>query len=97
MFRGCPCSEGEASIPSGTASDEELRSERISPEDDAADAVLADDLLSFMCRLGAVRAEYTGEDVSQATLEDILEVGRWSATGGNRQPHEVIVVRDSRP
>src|SRR5438552_15745704 len=52
-----------------------------------------DDLLSFLRRLRAVR-EYTPEEVPQSTLEDILEVGRWTATGGNRQPHEVIVVRD---
>ncbi|MGI9145075.1 MAG: nitroreductase family protein [Chloroflexota bacterium] len=52
-----------------------------------------DDLLSFLRRLRAVR-EYTPEEVPQATIEEILEVGRWSATGGNRQPHEVVVVRD---
>jgi nitroreductase len=52
-----------------------------------------DELLNFMRRLRAVR-EYTSEDVTQAVLEEILDVGRWSATGGNRQPHEVIVVRD---
>ena len=52
-----------------------------------------DDLLNFMRRLRAVR-EYTAEEVTQATLEEILDVGRWSATGGNRQPHEVVVVRD---
>jgi nitroreductase len=52
-----------------------------------------DDLLSFMRRLRAVR-EYTSDEVSRAALEEILDVGRWSATGGNRQPHEVVVVRD---
>ncbi len=52
-----------------------------------------DDLLSFMRGLRAVR-EYTREEVPQATIDAILDVGRWSATGGNRQPHEVIVVRD---
>src|SRR5258708_39710828 len=52
-----------------------------------------DDLLSFMRRLRAVR-EYTPEAVSDAALEEILDVGRWSATGGNRQPHQVGVVRD---
>src|ERR1700687_2007530 len=51
-----------------------------------------DDLLNFMRRLRAVR-EYTPEEVSHAALEEILDVGRWSATGGNRQPHEVVVVR----
>jgi nitroreductase len=52
-----------------------------------------DDLLNFMRGLRAVR-EYTPEAVPQEVLEEILDVGRWSATGGNRQPHEVVVVRD---
>jgi nitroreductase len=52
-----------------------------------------DDLLSFMRHLRAVR-EYTAEEVPQATIEEILDVGRWSASGGNRQPHEVVVARD---
>jgi nitroreductase len=52
-----------------------------------------DDLLKFMRGLRAVR-EYTPEAVSDDALQEILEVGRWSATGGNRQPHEVVVVRD---
>jgi nitroreductase len=52
-----------------------------------------DDLLNFMRRLRAVR-EFTGEKVSETALEEILEVGRWSASGGNRQPSEVVVVRD---
>ena len=44
--------------------------------------------------LRAVR-EYTPEPVSQEALDEILEVGRWSSTGGNRQAHEVLVVRDA--
>jgi nitroreductase len=52
-----------------------------------------DDLLSFMRHLRAVR-EYTPEAVPQDVVEEILEVGRWASTGGNRQPHEVVVVRD---
>ncbi|MDQ6670261.1 MAG: nitroreductase family protein [Chloroflexota bacterium] len=51
------------------------------------------DLLSFMRGLRAVR-EYTSEEIPRAALEDILEVGRWSASGANRQPHEVVVIRD---
>jgi nitroreductase len=52
-----------------------------------------DELLNFMRRLRAIR-EYTPEPIPDATIEQILDVGRWSATGGNRQPHEVVVVRD---
>jgi nitroreductase len=53
-----------------------------------------DDLLKFLRSLRAVR-EYTPEAVPQEALDAILEVGRWTSTGGNRQPHEVIVVRDA--
>jgi nitroreductase len=53
-----------------------------------------DDFLKFLRGLRAVR-EYTPEAVSREALDDILEVGRWSASGGNRQPHEVVVVRDA--
>src|SRR6202048_248178 len=52
-----------------------------------------DDLLNFMRRLRAVR-EFTDEAVAEAALEEILDVGRWSASGGNRQPSEGVVVRD---
>lgn len=52
-----------------------------------------DELLKFLRRLRAVK-EYTPEPIPQRVIEDILEVGRWSASGANRQPWEVIVVRD---
>src|SRR5947207_1734381 len=53
----------------------------------------SDDLLKFLRRLRAVR-EYTTEPVTQEAIEDILEVGRWSGSSGNRQMGEVVVVRD---
>jgi nitroreductase len=49
--------------------------------------------LKFMRSLRAVR-EYTPEPVSDEALKEILEVARWTSTGGNRQSHEVVVVRD---
>ena len=52
-----------------------------------------DDLLQFLRRLRAVK-DYTPAPVPQPVIEDILEVGRWSASGGNRQPWVVVVVRD---
>jgi nitroreductase len=52
-----------------------------------------DAFLKFLRSLRAVR-EYTAEPVSQEAIDAILEVGRWSASGGNRQPHAVVVVRD---
>ena len=49
--------------------------------------------LHFLRRLRAVK-DYTPEPVPDETIAAILEVGRWSASGANRQPWEVIVVRD---
>ena len=54
----------------------------------------ANDTLKFLRSLRAVR-EYTPEPVSDADINAILEVARWSATAANRQPHEVVVVRDA--
>jgi nitroreductase len=52
-----------------------------------------DDVLKSLRGLRAVR-EFTPEPVSDAEIAAILEVGRWTSTGGNRQPSEVVVVRD---
>ena len=51
------------------------------------------ELLTFLRRLRAVK-EYTPEPIPQGAIEDILEVGRWSGSGANRQPWAVLVVRD---
>jgi nitroreductase len=51
------------------------------------------DLLKLMRNLRAVR-EYTAEPVDEATIGAILEVGRWTGTGSNRQPTDVVVIRD---
>jgi len=53
----------------------------------------AEDSLRLLRRLRQVR-EYTTQPVSDEILNDILEVGRWSGSGGNRQPTEVVVVKD---
>jgi nitroreductase len=52
------------------------------------------DLTKFLRSLRAVR-EYTSQDVSDDVLDDILEVARWSGSASNRQPAEIIVVRDA--
>ena len=53
----------------------------------------AGDTLTFLRRLRAVR-EYTPEPVADEVIRDILDVGRWSGSASNRQPTEVVVVRD---
>lgn len=52
-----------------------------------------DETVRFLRSLRTIR-EYTSEPLSDAEINDILEVGRWSASGGNRQPWDVVVVRD---
>jgi nitroreductase len=56
-------------------------------------SVAVEDIQAFLCRLRAVK-DYTAEPVSQEAIEAILEVGRWTGTGSNRQSTEVIVIRD---
>ncbi len=51
------------------------------------------EVLKLMRNLRAVR-EYTAEPVSEETINDILDVGRWTGTGSNRQPTDIVVVRD---
>jgi nitroreductase len=53
----------------------------------------AQDLVSFLRGLRAAK-EYTSEPVDEQSLTSVLEVGRWSASGSNRQPVEVVVIRD---
>ncbi|HEX6512174.1 MAG TPA: nitroreductase family protein [Chloroflexota bacterium] len=52
----------------------------------------AQELVQFVRGLRQVR-EFTPEPVSEEALHDILEIGRWSGSGGNKQPAEVVVVR----
>lgn len=51
------------------------------------------DLITYLRSLRAVR-EYTPDPVPDDALRDILEVGRWSGSASNRQPAELVVVRD---
>ena len=56
-------------------------------------SVATANVVEFLCRLRAVK-DYTAEPVSDDALESILEVGRWTGTGSNRQSTEVVVIRD---
>jgi nitroreductase len=49
--------------------------------------------IQFLRRLRTVR-DFTADPVPEDALGDILEVGRWTGSASNRQPTEVIVVRD---
>ncbi len=52
-----------------------------------------DEFMRFLRRLRAVK-QFTGAPVDQSMIEGMLEVARWSGSSGNRQPTEVVVVRD---
>src|SRR3954467_5090193 len=56
-------------------------------------SVASDNLVTFLRGLRAVK-DYSDQPVGDQALEAVLEVGRWTGTGGNRQPTEVVVVRD---
>jgi len=50
-------------------------------------------LIKFLRSLRAVR-EYTSEPIPDDVIGDLLEVARWSGSASNRQPVELVVVRD---
>lgn len=52
------------------------------------------DLIGFLRNLRAVR-DYTSEPVPDEAIQDIIEVGRWSGSASNRQPVELVLVRDN--
>jgi nitroreductase len=51
------------------------------------------DHISFLRGLRAVRS-FRPDPVPQEVVDDILEVVRWSGSAGNRQPWEVVVIRN---
>jgi nitroreductase len=55
---------------------------------------MPEDMLRVMRRLRAIK-EYTPEPIDDETIQQLLEVARWTGTGGNRQPTEVVVIRDA--
>jgi nitroreductase len=52
------------------------------------------DLIKFLRSLRAIR-EYTSEPIPDSVVNDILDVGRWSGSSSNKQPTELVVVRDA--
>lgn len=53
----------------------------------------ARDRIAFLRGLRAVR-HFRPDPVPQGVIDDLLAVARWSGSASNRQPWEVIVVRD---
>jgi nitroreductase len=57
------------------------------------DARTVEDLVTFLRSLRAVRS-FRPDPVPQEVVDDILEVARWSGSASNRQPWELVVIRD---
>ena len=53
----------------------------------------AEDRIAFLRSLRAVRS-FRPDPVPQEIVDDILEVARWSGSASNRQPWEIVVIRD---
>jgi len=51
------------------------------------------DHFSFLRTLRAVRS-FRPDPVPQEVLDDVLEVARWSGSASNKQPWEILVVRE---
>jgi len=55
--------------------------------------IRAEGRVPFLRSLRAVRS-FRPDPVPQGAVDDILEVARWSGSASNRQPWEILVVRD---
>ena len=58
-----------------------------------AESRSAEDRIAFLRSLRAVRS-FRPDPVPQEVVDDILEVARWSGSASNRQPWELVVIRD---
>jgi nitroreductase len=58
-----------------------------------ADPETVEDRIAFLRCLRAVRS-FRPDPVPREVVDDILEVARWSGSASNRQPWELVVVRD---
>jgi nitroreductase len=58
-----------------------------------ADTRTAEDRIAFLRSLRAVRS-FRPDPVPEEVVDDILEVARWSGSASNRQPWELVVIRN---
>jgi nitroreductase len=58
-----------------------------------SDLETAKDRIAFLRGLRAVR-HYRPDPLPQEVIDDILDVARWSGSASNRQPWELVLVRD---
>jgi nitroreductase len=60
---------------------------------ETTDERTARDRISFLRTLRAVRS-FRSDPVPQEVVDDVLEVARWSGSASNKQPWELLVVRE---
>ena len=60
---------------------------------ETTDERTARDRVTFLRTLRAVRS-FRSDPVPQEVVDDVLEVARWSGSASNRQPWELLVVRE---
>src|ERR671919_3120382 len=60
---------------------------------ETADERTVRDRISFLRTLRSVRS-FRSDPVPQAVVDDVLEVARWSGSASNKQPWEILVVRE---
>jgi nitroreductase len=53
----------------------------------------ARDRVSFLRTLRAIRS-FRSDPVPQEVVDDVLEVARWSGSASNKQPWEIVIIRD---
>ena len=58
-----------------------------------SEAGIAPERIAFLRSLRAVRG-FRPDPVPQDVVDDILKVARWSGSASNRQPWELVVIRD---
>ena len=58
-----------------------------------SEAGIATDRIAFLRSLRAVRG-FRPDPVPREVVDDILDVARWSGSASNRQPWELLVIRD---
>lgn len=60
---------------------------------ETADERTVKDRISFLRTLRSVRS-FRSDPVPQAVLDDVLEVARWSGSATNKQPWEILIIRE---
>lgn len=60
---------------------------------ETTDERTAEDRITFLRTLRAVRS-FRPDPVPREVVDDVLEVARWSGSASNKQPWEIVVVRE---